>query len=422
MAITLLDLRERRASLWSRMKEIHERADETGALSAEDERSWQEAEADISKLDRAVEREERLAAMPKLEQSRTESDTRSLPVSPRAIRGREEYRTAIISYLLGGEGGLRPEERSVLRSGTGNADLSLTLAEARAIGVSNPTAAGYLVPSEFENRVLRNMQFYGGMREAASTFTTDTGADLELPTSNDVSNTGELLGEHATATEQDFTVGLRVLKAFKYSTKVIRVSIELLQDSAFDIEAEIADAFGERLGRITNTHFTTGVGPVQPRGIVGDVGTGVTGATGQATSVSWDDLINLEHSVDRSFRVRSGRYMFNDNTLSFLRRIKDGEGRYIWMVGNSSTTPATINGYEYVVNSDMASMAAGATSILFGDLRQYRIRDVRGLSILRLNEVYATSGQVAFLGFSRHDGALFNAGTNPVQAYVNSAS
>ena len=299
--------------------------------------------------------------------------------------------------------------------------MELSLAEMRAIGVSNPTGVGMLVPTEFENRILQNMLFYGGMREAATVFTTDTGADLVLPTSDDTANTGELLAEHATATQQDITVGTRTLKAFKYSSKEVRVSIELLQDSRYDIESWLAGILGERIGRITNTHFTTGIGPNQPSGIVGDATTGVTGATGQATSVTWDDLINLEHSVDRAYRSQTGRYMFTDNTLSFLRRIKDGEGRYIWMAGGG-TTPASINGYGYVVNSAMSNMAASATSILFGDLRQYRIRDVAGISLLRLNELYATSGQVGFLAFSRHDGALFNAGTNPVQAYVNASA
>ena len=207
----------------------------------------------------------------------------------------------------------------------------------------------------------------------------------------------------------------------KYSSKEVRVSIELMQDSAFDIESWLAGLLGERIARITNTHFTTGAAPNQPAGVTLDAGVGVSGATGQTTSVTWDDLINLEHAVDPSYR-KNARFMFNDNTLSYLRRVKDGDGNYIWQAGTTGGAPSLINGWPYTINTAMAAMAASATSILYGDFSKYVIRDVKGFSLLRLNELYSASGQVGFLGFSRHDGALIHAGTNPIQAYVNAAS
>ena len=132
-------------------------------------------------------------------------------------------------------------------------------------------------------------------------------------------------------------------------------------------------------------------------------------------------MIRLEHTVDPAYRA-GARYMFHDSTLSQLRRAKDGDGNYIWQPGTTAGAPGTVNGWPYTINQDMPVFAANATSILFGQLKNYIIRDVMGVSIIRLDELYALQGQVAFIGFNRCDGLLVHAGTNPVQAYVNGAT
>ena len=291
------------------------------------------------------------------------------------------------------------------------------------MGVATPTGGGYLVPEEFERSIEKALLFFGGMREAATVITTDAGEDLHYPTSNDTTQTGEILGEGSAASEQDVAVGQRVFKAFMYSSRVVRVSLQLMQDSAFDVESWLAGVLGERIGRITNTHYTTGVQPNQPSGIVNDAIVGRTGAVGQPTSVIWDDLIFLEHAIGIAYRRSPGvRWMMNDSTVREIRRLKDGEGRYLWQPGVGSGAPNSISGYAYIVNNDVAAMAASARSIVFGDLRKYIIRDVRGFQLLRLVERYAEFGQVAFVGFFRTDGALVDAGTNPVQVYANPAT
>ena len=415
--MTSVELRQQYAQLWERAKQMNDSAEaENRDFTAEERTNWDAVNADMARMDERIKRQEALerTPAPASEQRKIEIAT---PQATKAGRDSDEYRDAFATYLIHGREGLDLSERRLL---SGHTD-TLTAPELRAIGAYNQVGAGYLVPVEFERRIRQNMLAFGGMREASTVMSTNSGADLDMPTSDDTGNTGELLAEHATASEQDVTTGIKVLKAFKYSSKVVRVSLELLQDSAFDIQSWLSGLLAERLARIQNTHFTIGDGGNQPLGITRAAGTGITGAAGTATSVLWDDLIRLEHTVDPAYRA-GARYMFHDSTLSQLRRAKDGDGNYIWQAGTQTGIPATVNGWPYTINQDMPVFAANAISILFGQLKNYIIRDVMGVSIIRLDELYALQGQVAFIGFNRCDGLLVHAGTNPVQAYVNGAT
>ena len=422
---TSLELRAERANLYKRMKELVDSAEtEKRDFTAEEETNWTAANTDIAKLDARIARLETVERTVADPETRGRTPGREGAVIPSAEEQAGEYREVYNRYIRFGRHELDPQENRLLRSGyvsMPTAALNLTGSEARAMGVGNQVSAGYLAPDEYERNIIQNMLAFGGMRQAAKIVPTDNGNDWILPVSDDTGNVGELLAEHGTAGTQDVTVGRRVLKAYMYSTKRINVSFQLLQDSAFDIQAWLSPLMSERIARITNTHFTTGTGANRPSGIVNDAGTGVSAATGQTTSVTWDDLINLEHSVDPAYR-NNARFMFNDNTLSYLRRIKDGNGDYIWQPGTTAGAPGLINGWPYTINQDMPAMAASARSILFGNFQNYWIRDVRGFFLLRLDELYAPQGEVGFLGFSRHDGALIHAGTVPIMAYVNSAS
>lgn len=421
---TALELRTERGRTWERMKEIVDRAEaENRDLTGEESSNWDRANADITSLDARIERQLLLERTPATEaEQRRFAPGREAPApggnggtTPAASP--EEYREVFNRYVVYGRGELNADDQRLLRSGL----TPLSDAERRALGVGNTVSAGYLVPNEYERNILQNMLAFGGMREAATIMPTDTGADLIMPTSDDTGNTGELLAEHASVTAQDVTVGRKILKAHMYSSKRVNVSFQLLQDSAFGIDTWLSELLAERIARITNTHFTTGSGSNQPTGVATEATSGAAGATGQTTTVTWDDLITLEHSIDPAYR-RNARFMMADATLQYLRKVKDGEGRYLWQPGVTAGAPSLINGWPYAINQDVAAQAASAKSILFGDFKKYVIRDVRGFFLLRLDELYAESGQVAFIGFSRHDGMLLHAGTVPIKAYVNSAS
>jgi HK97 family phage major capsid protein len=285
--------------------------------------------------------------------------------------------------------------------------------ERRAMSHSD-TAGGYTVPDLMYNRIVSAMARFGGMRRANTTkFTTTGGEDLAIPTDNDTSNTGALLSEGSAVTEQDITVGQAVLHAYQYTSKLIRVQIALLEDSAFDLETWLLAKFGNRLGRIQNTHFTTGDAASKPSGVVVGATLGVT--TAAATAITFDELTDLEGSVDADYRENGAQYMMADTTLTYLKKIKDGDGRPIWQPNLQAGQTDRINGYPFIVNNDVAAITNSAKTVLFGDFSNYFIRDVRGIQVLRLVERYAEYRQIGFLAFARADAVLVDAGTHPIK-------
>jgi len=290
-----------------------------------------------------------------------------------------------------------------------------------AQSVGTTTAGGYTVPAGFYANLEEAQKAYGGMLDVGFIVDTESGNALPIPTSTDVANSGAILTENTQVSAQDVTFGSVNLGAYTYTSKLILVSNQLLQDSAFDLNTFLADALGTRIARAINTHFTTGTGSSQPAGVVVGATTGKTGTTGQTTSVIYDDLVDLEHSVDPAHR-RNGRFMMADSSLKVIKKLKDSQGRPLWMPGLTTHEPDTILGYGYTINQDVAAMAANAKSIVFGDLKKYFIRRVKGTQVLRLTERYADFNQVGFLAFQRWDGVLVDAGSNPVKTYVNSAT
>jgi HK97 family phage major capsid protein len=284
--------------------------------------------------------------------------------------------------------------------------------EQRAQSVGTATAGGHFVPEDFTRSLETALLHFGGMREVATEIVTADGGDKPFPTLNDTSNSGRLLTENTQVTNTDITVSQIVLNAYKYSSDQVLVSVELMQDDAFDTDSWVGAALGERLGRITNQHFTTGTGSSQPNGIVTAATSGVTAAATDA--VTWQELLDLVHSVDPAYRG-NGRFMFSDNTLRELRQLADGDDRPLWQPGLIDGVADSILGVPYTVNQDVADMATTAKPILYGALDKYLIRTVTGVQMLRLDERFADYHQVSFLAFLRTDGALLNAGTNPVK-------
>lgn len=280
--------------------------------------------------------------------------------------------------------------------------------ELRAAGVATDAAGGFLVPKGFVPSLITAMRAYGPLNEGGPVtyLTTASGNPLSIPTLDDTNNKGSIIGEGVEASEANVTFGQKTLGAYKFTSGVVLVSNELMQDAAIDPEAIVRNAMAERLGRILNEMFTVGTGVNQPQGIVTGASAGVTSAA--ATAISYDDLVNLQHSVDPAYRAR-GAFMFNDATLKSVRLLKDAEGRPLWQAGMVSGEPGTILGQPFHINSNMATIATGAVSALYGDFSKYTVRKVSTFGVKRLDERYATSDQVGFIGFGRYDGLVTDA-------------
>lgn len=294
------------------------------------------------------------------------------------------------------------------------------------LSTTTGSQGGFSVPTLVVSQLIDSLKLYGGMRAVAEQFTTDSGADMNYPTSDGTAEVGELITQNTTANAQDPTFGVVTLSTYKFSSKIVAVPFELLQDSVLDIEAMVNKRLGQRLGRIQNTYFTTGTGTAQPNGVVTAGTSGKVGLTGQTLTVIYDDLVDLLHSVDPAYRnLGNCRYMLADSSLKVIRKIKDTAGRPIFVPsydgGIANKFPDQLMGYDIQINQDVAVMAANAKSILFGDFSFYKIRDAMQVLMFRFTDsAYAKLGQVGFLAWMRSGGTLVDA--KSISYYSNSAT
>lgn len=401
---TITELREKQAQI---VAEARAALDEIKADTKEDRAAELEAQHDaaMKEYDRIEARVARLEKVAAAEAAMNEADERRPNGEDRKIKtgdeeNPEEARAkAFDSFLRRGMEGLSTEERAIVR-------------EMRAQEVGTDTKGGYLVPDGFQAELVKSLKAWGPMMDPGITRFLDTAAgnSIAWPTMNDTSNKGALIAENTQVSLSEVAFGTKTLGAYKYTSGVVLVSSELLQDSALNVEAIVRDAMAERIGRIANEHLTKGTGSDQPNGIV-TAATEVVGS--DDVTVSFDDLIDLEHSVDPAYRSdASCRWMFNDSTLKALRKIKEtSTGLYIWQPADvKGGAPATILNYGYAINQDMASIAAGSKPVLFGAMNRYVVRRVREFAIRRLVERYADYDQTGFIGFTRFDGELLDAG------------
>ena len=340
-----------------------------------------------------------------------ETDGMRTAIERRAHDEKKPHLTAFWKLMRNGDRALTQEDWGAIRN---------------TMSVGTPAQGGYTVPTEVATEVADALKAYGGMRGVAEVFSTASGNDINFPTSDGTSETGELIGENTTATGADPAFGVATIKMYKYSSKVVAVPFELLADSSFDMEGFIRKRLVQRLGRITNTHFTVGTNVGQPNGIVTAASLGKTGATGQTTTVTYADLVDLIHSVDPAYRALGNcRAMLNDGSFKAIRKLVDSQGRPIFLPGYDGlgkAMPDTILGYPVVINQDVAVMAANAKSILFGDFSFYKIRDAMAITMFRFDDSpYIKLGQIGFLAWMRSGGNLVDVG-GAVKYYANSAT
>lgn len=402
-------LRERRATVAASLKKL---MDDTAGVRWEPQhqekydagmREVDEIDARVTSVQKVLDlqAEERIERMGR-------DDRRDLE-RPDNISAKAIFNT----FLRKGEAGFSDAQRAQIRN---------------TMSTTTNSEGGYTVQTEVANTVLDALKAYGGMRAVSQNLRTATGADMNFPTSDGTSETGELVAQNATSTNADLSFGVKTLSCYRYSSKDVAVPIELLQDTQVDIEGFVNQRLRTRLGRITNTHFTTGTGSSQPNGIV-TAATWTAAATGNATSMSFLELINAIHFVDPAYRnLGNCRWMFNDTTLKGLRKLVDGQSRPIFLpsytMENLAGKPGadTLLGYPVTINQDIASPAANAKSILFGDFSFYIVRDAMDIMFFRFTDsAYAKKGQVGFLAMLRSGGNFVDVG-GAIKGLQNSAT
>ncbi|ODS51364.1 MAG: capsid protein [Agrobacterium sp. SCN 61-19] len=386
---TIKELNDKRQKLVvdarAALDEIKKNTDE--ARAAELEARHDTIMADFDKVEALIVREQKVAdAEKRLAERAEEERKRQRPNGDDGqIRGADEgakpeYRTVFYKYLASGASldELSGEERAVLKAGVVH-DAEKRV-QVSTQGTST-TAGGYTVPVELSNQIIKSMAAWGPMYsdDVANVFSTSTGVTIKIPTVNDTAVTAEQHSEGTAMTDdngKDVTFGQKSLESYGYDTEWVKFSLELARDSIFNMESLLGELLGERLGRIANKQLTTGDGTGDPNGVVTASSLGKTAAA--VAAVTYDELIDLIHSVDPAYRQSPKvRFMFNDLTLAGLRKIKDGDGKYIWTAGDvQGGVPGTLLGYRYSVNQAMPAQTTGLKPILFGDFGKYWVRKV----------------------------------------------
>lgn len=408
----LKELREKRAGLFGQIDELRLAADGR-EMTAEEQARWDALLKDYESADRMVAQEERFQEMEFRQAEQAYEQKHGAAIggagsgrhsSRRAGAGDSatdaEYSTAFDNYLLSGEPGVTPDQRKIFEQRAGIAGVS----------------GGVLVPKTLAGAIEVALKSYGGMLEAGDLFFTSHGGDLTMPTVNDASSRAIVVSEYTKSAQSAPRFGSETLKAYTYRTPIIPVSQELLQDSAFDVDALLAELLTDSLGRGMNEDLTLGDGNNRPRGIVSCAT--ASGASPAANAIRFDDLADLVQSVDSGY-AKNGRFMFNHETFWALARLKDANGRYLWQEEVRGSTPPAIFGKQYILNSDLPGIGPGNASVLFGDFSKYKIRMVSGFRVVRLNELLAEYLAVGLFGFARIDGTLLDAGTHPVKKLVH---
>lgn len=398
---TIKELNDKRQKLVvdarSALDEIKKNTDD--ARASELEARHDTIMADFDKVEKLIEREQKMAdAEKRIADREAEERAKKRPNgSDGEARGADEgdkpeYRKVFYKYLASGASldELTGEERAVLKAGV-VADAEKRV-QVSTQGTST-TAGGYTVPVELSNQIVKSMAMWGPMysEDVANVFATSTGVTIKIPTVNDTTVTA---GQHAEGTAmtddggKDVTFGQKSLESYGYDTEWIKFSLELARDSIFNMESLLGELLGERLGRIANLQLTTGDGTGDPNGVVTASTLGKTAAA--VAAVTYDELIDLIHSVDPAYRASpKTRFMFNDLTLAGLRKLKDGDGKYIWTAGDvQGGVPGTLLGYRYSINQAMPAQTTGLKPILFGDFGKYWVRKVGSPMIGVKREAY----------------------------------
>lgn len=385
--MTILELREKRAKAWEAAKAfLDSRRNDKGILSAEDDATYTKMEQEITDLGKEIARQERQEALEAELSKPTATPLTGKPlggsVDERTGRATDEYRSNFWNLMR--TKSPMPQVVDALRIGS-------------------DTEGGYLVPDEYERTLVEALQEENIFRSLAHIIRTAS-RERKIPVVSS-KGTASWIEEGGAFPESDDTFGQVTIGAYKLGT-TIKISEELLNDSVFDLENYIAREFARRIGTKEEEAFFTGDGSGKPLGVLADKGGAEIGVTAaSATAITSDELLDLYYSLFSPYRKKAV-WVVNDSTIKAIRKLKDNNGQYLWQPGLIANAPDTILGRPVKTSAFMPSIAAGAKSIIFGDFNYYWIADRQGRTFKRLNELYATTGQVGFLASQRVDGKL----------------
>ena len=368
------DLHAAKRRAWEAMKEIGDRAEAHDSLSAEDREAFDRAETDYQSYDKELNRALRA------------NQIGDLPdLAPEAVRAVSDVQ--VEATRVKGLVEMRDGEVIEFRETT-----------------TGDTGAP--VPTSFYDRLIEHLIYAGPMLETSTVITTSGGENLQIPRTSAWS-TAAIFAEATAITESDPTFQAFVtLGAFKYSV-LVNVSNEMLSDSGVDIDQYVARQAGLAIGTAVNAGLTVGTGTVEPWGLFERAAAGATATdTATAGGFDYDDLIDLYYSVNAAYRRIGGGWQLDDTAAAQARKLKDDAGNYIWNPAAQFGEPDRLLGAPVFENPDAPAMASAADVVAFGDLSQYHVRQVGGISVARSTDFKFSEDITSYRVTWRGDGDL----------------
>ncbi|EHZ6913524.1 phage major capsid protein [Listeria monocytogenes] len=383
----ILELREKRAKAWEAAKAfLDTKRGSDGLVSAEDAQMYDRMEEDIMNLGKEIQRLERQEALDAELNRPINAPIIGKPSVPgmesKEGRASDEYKNAFWNAMRS-----KAPTQEVMNS----------------LSVGTDSEGGFLVPDEFERTLVQTLEEENVFRQLAKVVKTSSG-DRKIPVVT-TKGSAAWLDEGEEFEESDSAFGQTSIGAYKLGT-MLKVSDELLNDSVFNLENYISTEFARRIGAKEEEAFLVGNGEGKPTGIFNDTGGAELGVTAASTTaITADEIIDLVFSLKAPYR-KNAVFIMNDATVKAIRKLKDGQGQYLWQPSLTAGTPDTLLNRPIYTSAYAPTIASGVKLIAFGDFGYYWIADRQGRSFKRLNELFATTGQVGFLASQRVDGKL----------------
>jgi len=449
MSVTAKQLMEERAPIAHQIRALNDKVQaEKREFTAEEDAQWAQMNADYDLLTRRLDLANRAEAIAKEQESpvdarndspgpgRSDFDGRKVSESfdaPKAEQPTEADRALALQAWVRVQNDIQltpAHERACRLTGVnahqkqlaiGIPDRSYNAVRGdfvNALSGNSLTGGGVTKPEGFVQNLEMALLAYAQMRMVADVIRTNDGNPLPWPTVDNTSNTGYIVGENqSNTTVQEPTFNRRVWSAYEYTSGFIKIPNSFLTDSAFNLAAIAASMQGEMIGRRQATDFTTGDGVNKATGFVTScVANSATQAAASATAIGFDDLYNLKHAIDPAYRTIGCQWMLHDSILLAIRKLKNGNGDYLWQPSRVTGQPDTIDGDPLFINQAMDStIASGKYTVAYGQFSKYKIRDVNNIILRRADERYIENNQTAFIAFLRSDGNLLDAGRKPIK-------